>query len=109
MKVLQHKPEHVKALRMRLEEMRERGIYDMARSICVREGALVEELFGESRSLPHRRARQFVWWELKDRGWTYAEIARFFQRDEEGVRSAIKRAALALGLLSGAGANRRAA
>jgi DNA-directed RNA polymerase specialized sigma24 family protein len=109
MKVLQPRPEPVKALRRRIAEMQERGILELAKEVCSREGALVEELFGESRSLPHRRARQFVWWELKDRGWTYAEIAKLFQRDVESVRAAIKRAASNLGLVSGAGADRRAA
>ncbi|WP_438028962.1 hypothetical protein [Sorangium sp. So ce233] len=101
-KVLLPPKEPVKALGRKLDEMRERGVYQAARSICAREGALVEHLFGSSRSLPQVRSRHLFWWELKDRGWTYKEIAELCERDWQTIRYGVRRACRDLGMPRGA-------
>jgi chromosomal replication initiation ATPase DnaA len=108
MKVLQQQREHVKALRQKLDEMQQRGISGLAKEICSREGARVEDLFANGRSRPQTRARQMMWWELKDRGWTYVEIGNLFQRSWESIRTGIRLASRDLGLVN-AGSDRRAA
>jgi chromosomal replication initiation ATPase DnaA len=111
MKVLQQQKEHVKALRQKLDELETRGLLQDVRLICSREGAIVEEIFGDRRSAHIARARRMVWWELKDRGWTYAFIGEFFNREHSTVMSGIQRAARELGLkaLPGARAMKEAA
>ncbi|MGK3995150.1 helix-turn-helix domain-containing protein [Sorangium sp. So ce1024] len=98
----------VKALTVRLESLRARGLLAIVKRICAREGASVEEIFSERRSAHIARARRMVWWELRDRGWNYVEIAEFFGRDHSSVILAVARAEQELGLVA-APKTRRAA
>lgn len=73
---------------------------DRARAIAAKFAAerlcTVEALFGPGRNKRTSHARQDLWRELRDHGWSYEEIGRVFDRDHTtiimGVRASFSRA-----------------
>lgn len=99
----------VKALTVKLDELKARGLLALVKKICSREGAAIEEVFSERRSAHIARARHLIWWELRDRGWNLVELGRFFERDHSSVAKGLMRAARELGLAAAARGEGRAA
>jgi chromosomal replication initiation ATPase DnaA len=99
----------VKALALKLGELRKLRVYGLVKELCSRRGATVEQILSERRSAHVCRARHIVWWELIDRGWTYVQLGALFERDHSTISRGVALAAQELGLVSGAGTDRRAA
>jgi chromosomal replication initiation ATPase DnaA len=65
-----------------------RGLLELLDDICRGRGVVREELCGRRRSRSVARARQELWWQIKnlpDRNYSYCEIARMFGRDHTTV------------------------
>lgn len=99
----------VKALTLKLDELRRQRVYGLVKGICSRAGATVEQILSERRAAHVCRARHMVWWELIDRGWTCVQLGELFERDHSTISRGAALAAKELGLVSGAGVDRRAA
>jgi chromosomal replication initiation ATPase DnaA len=75
-----------------LMALRARGLSDLIDSVCRQRGVLPEELLGRSRARSVARARQELWWKIKnlsEREYSCCEIARIFQRDHTTVSSGV--------------------
>lgn len=73
--------------------LRARNLLRLLDEICDRRGVLVDEVCGRGKSLSVARARQELWWCIRnhqDRSYSYVEIARLFGRDHTTVHHGIR-------------------
>lgn len=72
--------------------LKARNLLDLVEDVCSRRGVLVHELCGRSRLLNVSRARQELWWHIRNlpgRSYSFIEIARLFQRDRTTIRHGV--------------------
>jgi chromosomal replication initiation ATPase DnaA len=72
--------------------LKARKLTDLLSEICSRRGALISDVCGRSRAPSACRARQELWWRIRnhpDRHYSYCEIARFFGRNHATVYQGI--------------------
>lgn len=72
--------------------LKARNLVALVEDVCRRRGVLIHEICSRSRSLNVSRARQELWWHIRnlpDRSYSYPEIARLFQRDQTTIRQGI--------------------
>jgi chromosomal replication initiation ATPase DnaA len=75
-----------------LARVRAHNLIALIQDVSDRRGVRLLELCGRGRGQNLGRARQELWWEIRnhpDRCYSYAEIARLFQRDHTTVRHGV--------------------
>lgn len=73
--------------------LRAHNLLPLLDDICEQRGVLANEVCGRSRTLGVCRARQELWWRIRnhpERHYSYLEIARLFQRDHTTVRHGVE-------------------
>jgi chromosomal replication initiation ATPase DnaA len=74
------------------DELRARDLLPLVDEVCKRRGATLDEICGRARSQAISRARQEVWWRIRnhpEREYSFPEIARLFARDHTTVMAGV--------------------
>lgn len=73
--------------------LKARNLVPLLDDVCQRRGVMVHELCGRDRTLAVCRARQELWWLIRnhpDRHYSYLEIGRIFGRDHSTIRFGVE-------------------
>jgi chromosomal replication initiation ATPase DnaA len=82
-----------------LDRLRVRDLLSLVVDVCTSRGVTLHEVCGRTRTQAVSRARQEVWWRLRnhpERHYSYPEIARLFARDHTTSIDAHQRRAAAV-------------
>ena len=75
-----------------VDELRVRDLLTLVEEVAARRGVLLDQLCGATRTLSVSRARQEIWWRLRnhpERCYSLFEIARLFGRHHTTVLAGI--------------------
>ncbi|HEY3237398.1 MAG TPA: helix-turn-helix domain-containing protein [Polyangiaceae bacterium] len=85
-------PIHLPLATAVISRLRAHNLIPLLRQICDHRGVGMHELCGRGRSQNLGRARQELWWQIRNhphRCYSYPEIGRLFHRDHTTIRHGI--------------------
>jgi chromosomal replication initiator protein len=79
-------------MKLSANELRQRGLEDLAADVCARHHVTLNELRGSLRTKPVADARRAFWFVLTDEcGWSYSATAKLFNADHSTVMYGVKK------------------